>query len=148
MTRLIEKKGNRKPLTKVGFYIESSEYERTKRTAQNLGMGYSEYIRKSVTQCNDQVSYEEIMQGMRTEMMAVLNTFRDEFLLTRKDLMDDNATTLALIREDTATALNRNEKLLQKFVEVFGKQIITIFGGKGAEAKKPNTSGLMPAEYL
>ena len=92
------------------------EYRALAEAAKTSGMSASAFVRVAVSEKQHRTAARAEVASAGVDLGELVRELRQEVGRLRRDLMDDNARGLELIRQEVVRSLKKNEELQKAFV--------------------------------
>ena len=104
------------------FYLNDVDHKAILRKLEGEKVGFSEFVREALVEKLDREAVIGHAAQVREELDALVRELRQEIGRTRRDLMDDHARGLELVRQEIAKSMKKNEELQKTFVMALAGQ--------------------------
>lgn len=104
------------------FYLNDVDHKAILRKLEGEKVGFSEFVRQALVEKLDREAVIGHATQVREDLDALVRELRQEIGRTRRDLMDDHARGLELVRQEVAKSMKKNEELQKAFVMALAGQ--------------------------
>lgn len=104
------------------FYLNDMDHKAILRKLEGEKFGFSEFVREALVEKLDREAVIGHATQVREDLDALVRELRQEIGRTRRDLMDDHARGLELVRQEVAKSMKKNEELQKAFVMALAGQ--------------------------
>jgi hypothetical protein len=104
------------------FYLNDVDHKAILRNLEGKSAGFSEFVRQALVEKLDREAVIGHAAQAREDLDALVRELRQEIGRTRRDLMDDHARGLELVRQEVAKSMKKNEELQKAFVMALAGQ--------------------------
>jgi len=98
------------------FYLNDADYKAVHAAISAKQLPFSEFARQAISEKLDRQAVLQHTTQVQEDLDAVIAELRQEVGRLRRELMDDNARGLELIRQEVVRSLKKNEELQKAFV--------------------------------
>lgn len=104
------------------FYLNDVDHKAILRKLEGEKVGFSEFVRQALVEKLDREAVIGHATQVREDLDALVRELRQEIGRTRRDLMDDHARGLELVRQEVGKSMKKNEELQKAFVMALAGQ--------------------------